>query len=49
MRCPRCRDEKHVEQLKSGMSKLDYILACWLCSWQVAARNLKTWMDKWNR
>lgn len=45
MRCPKCKDK--VEEVKAGTSVRDHVLACIACSWQVAKRHLKEWLDKW--
>lgn len=50
MRCPRCRnDGQQVERVVTGSKKLDYILACWSCSWQIAVRDLDAWIKRWTR
>lgn len=45
MRCPRCNGK--TDKVETGSKKLDYILACYDCVWQVAARSLQVWFDKW--
>lgn len=45
MKCPRCQDK--VGHVLTGTRKLDYILACFGCSWQVAITALEDWLKKW--
>jgi hypothetical protein len=46
MKCPRCSEDK-VGQVATGSGKLDYILACFFCPWQLAVKQLETWLNKW--
>lgn len=46
MKCPRCSEEK-TAQVATDNGKLDYLIACMACSWQVAVRQLETWLKKW--
>lgn len=45
MKCPRCRDK--TGKVSFGSGKLDYIVACYGCSWQVAIRELEAWIKRW--
>lgn len=54
MKCPRCRErykpeqnEGKTAQVATGDGKLDYILACYTCSWQVPIRELQAWLKRW--
>jgi hypothetical protein len=47
MRCPRCKDD--VDRCDTGTGKLDYILACVACSWQVAVAKLKEYLERWGK
>lgn len=45
MKCPKCKDE--TAHVSTGEKKLDYIIACYGCSWQVAIRALEAWLKRW--
>lgn len=54
MKCPRCKDryapeedEGKTSQVSTGSRKLDYLLACHTCSWQVPIRELEVWLKRW--
>lgn len=54
MKCPRCRqfssidpNDGKVSQVTTGIRKLDYLLACHTCSWQVPILELKAWLKRW--
>ena len=54
MQCPRCRDrhgsqseEGKTAHVKTGERKLDYIVACYTCSWQIPIRELEAWLKRW--
>lgn len=53
MKCPRCQgrfkpeeDEGNLGRVTTGPHKLDYIVACYTCSWQVALRDLEAWLKR---
>jgi len=51
MRCPKCKDK--VAEVEAGVNpkkdtrKLNWVLACVGCSWQVTKRDLKAWLTRW--
>ena len=54
MKCPRCRDRFKPEEdegktghVVTGTGKLDYIVACYTCAWQVSIRELEAWLKRW--
>lgn len=54
MKCPRCKErfkpeqnEGKTGQVATGVGKLDYILACYTCSWQVHIKELQAWLKRW--
>lgn len=54
MKCPRCRERFKPEEgegktgrVATGDGKLDYLLACYTCSWQVPIRELEAWLKRW--
>jgi len=54
MKCPRCNERFKPEEnegktgrVATGDGKLDYILACFTCSWQVHIRELEYWLKKY--
>lgn len=53
MKCPRCKErfkpeenEGKTSHVATGDGKLEYILACHTCSWQVAAKELAAWLKR---
>ena len=53
MICPRCKErfkpednEGRLGHVKTGEAKLDYIVACFTCSWQVSIRELEAWLKR---
>ena len=47
MRCPVSGCGAKTARVLTGTGKLDYILACFNCSWQVAIRELEAWLKRW--
>lgn len=47
MKCPMCKEK--TEHLATGKGKLDYILACASCPWQVASHALEAWIIRFKR
>ncbi len=42
MKCPMCKE--HTQKVATGKGKLEYILACATCAWQVASHMLEAWL-----
>lgn len=47
MKCPMCKEK--TEHVSTGKGKLDYILACVGCPWQVASHALEIWIKKFRK
>ncbi len=47
MKCPMCKEK--TERLSTGKAKLEYILACIACPWQVASHMLEAWIIRFKR